>query len=226
MGQPRRAYPGGSASTNGESFLSNSHKGHMTQAAKLGLLLLLLSQASWGTSGQECPLGANLNGQETTLHGRVWRTAHNVVVRPDACSDVVVLAFAGDWDSAVGADRLQRDKNLKRFQKYLFAVRKHSGPGLCLECYLYDVDATLSGRLDASDRVGFRTSLDGSRVTGFDGFGLPMPFSAYRLTIVRVRDVRPIRLGQDKSQDAAARRGPAIPPSPNPAQSPASNPSN
>jgi hypothetical protein len=72
-------------------------------------------------------------------------------LRVVGCDNLVILTYAGDRDTDVTADRLQRDENLKRCQEYTSAVHKSSKKDICVQCMQYgDFEATLTGKLEVA----------------------------------------------------------------------------
>ncbi len=80
---------------------------------------------------------------------------------------------------------LNRDKQFKRFDSLLSQMHDQ-GPGTCLGCREYDVQATLVGRLDAVARA----TLDrkGGKIVGLGGFGDMNAYPA-QLVLESVSDV-------------------------------------
>src|SRR5262245_33690741 len=91
-------------------------------------------------NGVACPFASSVSGQSLTLRGKVDRTMHDMLLVIPGCSEVAVLAFAGEADDALHgismtslnlpraspvescADLvLQRDGEFRRFEKVLGA---------------------------------------------------------------------------------------------------------
>ena len=96
--------------------------------------------------------------------------------------------FAGTITSAKrDAVTLQKDKAFKQFDSAL-AQQHHSPSGLCLACPKYEVQATITGRLDGVDDAAVRR--EKGKIVGLGGFGNANAYTA-RLVIQSVGDVAP-----------------------------------
>jgi hypothetical protein len=167
------------------------------------LLFFACSAAAFAQNPADaCVLDTAANGQAITVHGQAVDEPHDLAFKVVGCDDVVVLAYAGDQDTDVGADQLRTDENLERFKKYTSAVYKSSGKDICMECARYgDVQATLTGKLEVAtippgtvkDSMGFLRDASG-KVAGKWGWGLPVPFARYRLVIFSAADVKAKKL--------------------------------
>ncbi len=82
---------------------------------------------------------------------------------------------------------LQKDKAFKQFDSEL-AQQHHSPSGLCLACPKYDVQATITGRLDSVDDAQVHREKD--KIVSLGGFGNANAYAA-RLVIQSVADVVP-----------------------------------
>jgi hypothetical protein len=164
------------------------------------LLLCTLGRTASGqlTAQSSCPLSTFKNGQTVTVHGTVGQAPHDMALVMSGCSEAVVLVYAGDPESRESSDKLLKDKNLKRFEKYTRTTyRKIGGKGICIQCPKYEVEATFTGRLDVAvdavpeglwkDKLGMLHDQSGKFV-GEAGFGHP-PMQKYRLVIESVSDV-------------------------------------
>lgn len=151
-----------------------------------------------------CPLSTFTNGQTATIHGTVGQASHDLALVVPGCSEAVVLVYAGDPESRQSSERLIKDERLKRFKKYSRATydRKIGEKGICMQCPKYQVEATLTGRLDVAsdtisggrwkDKLGMLHDQSGKFV-GKAGFGHP-PIQKYRLVIEAVTDVEARKL--------------------------------
>ena len=111
------------------------------------LILLFSSFALAQNQSDACVLKTAQSGDVITVRGEALQQPHDLAFAIDGCHDLVLLAYAGDQDSEVGADQLHRDENLKRFRKYTTATYASHGKKVCLECMKYDnVKATVTGR--------------------------------------------------------------------------------
>jgi hypothetical protein len=82
---------------------------------------------------------------------------------------------------------LQKDKAFRQFDSAL--AQQHRSPsGLCLACPKYDVQATITGRLDGVDDAAVRR--ENGKIAGLGGFGNANAYAA-RLVIQSVSDVTP-----------------------------------
>jgi hypothetical protein len=175
------------------------------------LLFLVVSEgvASAQPSRVEssCPLSTFKSGQTVTVHGKIGQAPHDMTLVVSGCSDAVVLVYAGDLESRESSDKLLKDKNLEQFEKYTSATyRKIGGKGICIQCPKYEVEATLTGRLDVAadtvpeglwkDKLGMLHDQSGKFV-GEAGFG-HLPMQKYRLVIESVSDVAARELPKPK----------------------------
>jgi hypothetical protein len=184
-----------------------------TTIYKMMTILLFLVVSEGAASSQpapaesSCPLSTFKNGQTVTVHGKVGQAPHDMALVISECSDTVVLVYAGDPESRESGDKLLKDRNLKRFEKYTSAAyRKIGGKGICMQCPKYEVEATLTGRLDVAadtvpeglwkDKLGMLHDQSGKFV-GEAGFGHP-PMQKYRLVIESVSDVAARELPKPK----------------------------
>jgi hypothetical protein len=96
--------------------------------------------------------------------------------------------FAGTVTPATRtAVTLEKDKAFKQFDSVL--AQQHHGPtGLCLGCSKYDVQATITGRLDGVDNSQVRR--ENGKIVSLGGFGNANAYTA-RLVIQSVADVTP-----------------------------------
>jgi hypothetical protein len=172
------------------------------------LFLLFACSATIGAQGgqSKCVLSSFMNGQVVTVHGRVVHGPHDMMLVIPNC-DTVVLAYADDPNfsataSSTGVNlppgtpvnndsklELRKDSEFRRFQSYVGATNKGGGKNLCMECYMYEVEANFTGRLDVSEKVGLIRDEEEKKIVGMDGFGHPVPFTRYRLIIESVSGV-------------------------------------
>jgi hypothetical protein len=155
-----------------------------------------------------CPLSTFKNGQVVTIHGKVGQAPHDMALVIPGCSDAVVLVYAGDPESREPGEKLLKDESFKRFEKYTRATYegKIGEKGICMRCSKYDVEATLTGRLDVApdpvpegkwkDKLGMLHDQSGKFV-GKAGFGHP-PIQKYQLIIESVSDVAARKLPKPK----------------------------
>jgi hypothetical protein len=173
------------------------------------LVLLLIGAAITATqtrASESCVLDAAKNGQTVAVDGKVVQEPHDLAFEVTGCVERVILAYAGDSETHVRADRLRVDKRLKQFQKYTSAVYRGDKNNTCMQCARYtDVEATLSGVLDIAvistgttkDTMGFLHDESG-RVVGTSGFGHPTRMFKYQLVVLSVLNVRARKLPQPK----------------------------
>ncbi|MBI3476595.1 MAG: hypothetical protein HY010_12755 [Acidobacteria bacterium] len=130
-----------------------------------------------------------------------------MVFLPAGCTETVVLVYAGNSESGELSEKLVKDKNLERFGKYTRATYGKIGRnGTCAQCAMYEVRATLTGRLNVApdvvpqglwkDKLGMLHDQTGKFV-GQAGFGHP-PIWKYRLAIVSVSNVEAKKLPEPK----------------------------
>ena len=160
------------------------------------LLLCSLMMAGQDNPNAECALSSAEKGQTVTLRGQVKSTAHDMLLILPNCESGVVLQYSGDAETETSAVQLKRNRDFKRFQKYTSAAHKSTGKNLCMQCPMYEVEATLTGRLDVAsvsegttrDQLGFVRDRSG-KIVGKAGWGHPMPVYRYRLVIESVSNV-------------------------------------
>lgn len=174
------------------------------------LLLLVVSEesASAQPAAEGCPLSTLKDGDTTSVHGKIADGAHDLLLVIPNCDKAVVLEYAGGPASAVSDDKLVRDENFRRFEKYSSGTYRKTGKGACLQCPKYEVEATLNGRLDVApdavpegewkDKLGMLHEKAGKFV-GKAGFGHP-PIQKYRLVIESVSDVVARELPKPKAK--------------------------
>jgi hypothetical protein len=154
-----------------------------------------------------CPLSTFKDGQKVSVHGRVAYGAHDLLLVIPSCDRTVVLEYAGGPESGESSNKLVRDKNYRRFEKYTRAMYpKVGGKGICIQCPKYEVEATLTGKLDVAadaipeglwkDELGMLHDQSG-KLVGKAGFGHP-PAQKYRLLIESVSDVTARKLPEPK----------------------------
>jgi len=162
------------------------------------VFLLLLSSMAFGQNQTDsCVLNTAKDGDTLTVHGEALQQPHDLAFAIEGCKDLVILAYAGDRDSGVAADQLQKSESLKQFQKYTSSTYKSRGKNICMQCMKYgDVKAALTGRLQVAtvpagttkDNFGFLHDASG-KVVGTSGFGHPTRRFKYRLVIISAADV-------------------------------------
>src|SRR5260370_3624971 len=170
---------------------------HMTMA--ILLLSLFASGAAFTQPAGEgsCPLSTLKNGEAVSIHGRIADGAHDMLLAIPGCDKVVVLEYAGGPETGESGDKLIRDDNFRRFEKYTRATYKNNKKDARVRCPKYEVEATFAGRLDVAadsvpegmwkDKLGMLHDQSGKFV-GKAGFGHP-PIYSYRLVINSVSDV-------------------------------------
>ena len=183
------------------------------------MAVLLFFAASETASAQSvegaCPLSAFKNGQTVTVHGKVGQASHDMALVVPGCSEAAVLVYAGDPESRESGEKLLKDESFKRFEKYTRATYgKIGSKGICMQCPKYEVEATLTGRLDVApdsfpegqwkDKLGMLHDQSGKFV-GKAGFGHP-PIQKYQLIIEAVSDVAARELPKPKvSSDGSSK---------------------
>jgi hypothetical protein len=175
--------------------------------------VLLLFAASETASAQSvegaCPLSVFRNGQTVTIHGKVGQAPHDMALVVPGCSEAVVLVYAGDPESQESSEKFLKDESSKRFEKYTRATYgKIGGKGICEQCPKFEVEATLTGRLDVAadtvpegqwkDKLGMLHDQSGKFV-GKIGFGHP-PIQKYQLVIESVSGVKARELPKPKAK--------------------------
>lgn len=177
-------------------------------------MISLLVSVSPGASAQSktddlCQLSTIRDGQTVSLLGKVENAPHDMVFLPTGCTATVVLVYAGDPESGASRDKLLKDKDLEHFDKYTRATYGKIGrKGMCGQCAMYEVRATLTGRLNIApdvvpeglwkDKLGMLHDQTGQFV-GKAGFGHP-PIWKYRLAIESVSNVAAKKLPKPKSE--------------------------
>ncbi len=92
--------------------------------------------------------------------------------------------FSGKTEAEPAAVTLVKDKSFKQFDSLL--AQQHQKGGTCMGCARYNVEATLTGRLDGVKSASL-TRADG-KITGLGGYGNLNAYPA-RLVIASVADV-------------------------------------
>lgn len=136
------------------------------------------------------------NGKMVHIRGRVENSDHDLLLSSETCKrEKVVLEYPDRLSVKPTADfRLRRDRNFKRLEHVLGAKNKDGS-------YRFEVDATFTGRLDATESAGFVRNESG-KIIGLQGFGHPFPFSRFRLVIESVSDVVARKLPRPGSASA------------------------
>jgi hypothetical protein len=189
---------------------------HMTVCTMVAAVFFsAISASAQPATGGMCPLSTFTNGQTVTIHGRVGQPPHDVALVVPGCAEAVVLVYAGDPESRESSEKLLKDESFKRFVKYTNATYgKIGSKGICMQCPKYQVDATLTGRLDVAsdtvpdgqwkDKLGMLHDRSGKFV-GKAGSGHP-PIQKYRLIIESVSDVVARELPKPKLPDSEGPR--------------------
>jgi len=140
------------------------------------VLLLFFVASILGDGQTPCVLDQAHTGDFIKLRGVVQHGAHDVLIVPEGCPDQEVIV---DWGKRVSATR---DEKFKEFERYLSEQQPEKPNTLCIGCYRWEVTAELTGRLDIAPAAGLITdSKTGKR--SIQGFGHPLPFSRYQLTL-------------------------------------------
>jgi hypothetical protein len=180
------------------------------------LLFCVFGRAASAQSAAEgsCSLSTFQDGQTASVHGKVAHGAHDLLLVVPGCDKAVVLEYAGNEGSGVSVDKLVRDESFKQFEKYARDTYKKVGKGACVQCPRYEVEATLTGKLDVApdtvpegqwkDKLGMLHDQSGKFV-GKAGFGHP-PIQKYRLIIESVSDVSARELPKPKVPDSEGSR--------------------
>ncbi len=186
----------------------------------VAVLTLLSSAIAFGQESDRggCGLAEFANGQTLTVRGKIAIGAHDMLLVVPNCEQSVVLAYAGDSETNVPADKLRRDRNLERFKKYTESRYKSAGKRICLQCAKYEVQASLTGQLEVAiipegairDQLGFLRNGSG-KITGKAGFGHPTPLYKYRLVIESISDVAARRLPRLAAKPGRAARSTRVP---------------
>lgn len=138
-----------------------------------------------------CPLENAKDGQTVTVRGTTLDEPHDLGFAAVGCDSVIILIFAGDQDTNIGAVELRRDRSLKNFEKFT----RHGKV----------VEATLTGKLEIAtipsgttkDAMGFLHDSSG-KIVGTSGFGHPSRMFKYRLVILSVSDVKALKPGKGR----------------------------
>src|SRR5262245_36626175 len=140
-------------------------------------LSLLQIKSPVSDSSKICSLLGAGSGDIVEMSGEVTPGGHDVLVVPENCTERVIL----DWPST-----LRSDPEFRKFESLLSVQRDPEPNVICRECPKYRVWAEFRGPLDRSTNVG----LVRDRKTGslsLEGYGHPLPFTRYRLTVTAVR---------------------------------------
>ena len=156
------------------------------------ILGLVLSVATYAQEQAVCPLIAAKNGDMVMLKGEAVHGAHDGLVRLTGCTDEVLLGYADDPSISEPKPTLKRDEMFRRFREYFNAEQPAQRNAICQGCWKYRVTAEFEGRLDITDSAGLKKDPKTGKVTGFVGFGHPMPFTRYRLVIAKVSNVETV----------------------------------
>jgi hypothetical protein len=182
----------------------------MRKQQRRGIILVLFfcSAIAFGQIADPgaCVLASSTNGQTLTVRGSITNGAHDMLLVVPNCEESAVLVYAGDAETNVPSERLQRDQNLERLKKYTEAEYKSKGKDICIQCPRYEVEATLTGQLDVStipqgfkrDNLGFLHDSSG-KIVGTNGFGHPNRTYKYQLVIESVSGVTARELPQTKA---------------------------
>jgi hypothetical protein len=157
---------------------------------------LALGASARQSDTEGCPVTVANAGRTITVRGTVVQAPHDMLLSVAGCVDPLVVAYAGDEDTGVPASQLQRDKNLQHFRSYATATYKSRGKNICIQCPKYEVEATLTGRLDIAtlpegarkDPFGFARDANG-KVLGKVGWGHPIPIYKCRLVVEAASNV-------------------------------------
>jgi hypothetical protein len=115
--------------------------------------------------------------------------------------------FSGAYTAPTrGAVTLDKSKEFKQFDS-LLSQGHNKGASLCLGCERYEVNATLTGRLDGVADAALQRDQAG-KVIAFGGFGNMNAYPA-RLVLESVTDVTPKEIDYSKS-DAATKTDAAL----------------
>lgn len=161
-----------------------------------GTFALMMWQPAGAGYQQECAVLRELkNGETVRLRGEAVSTGHDLILRPEGCTDTRIILRYTRQRSSDGEALTVRDKAFEDFEKYLRARREPAKNRICPLCPQYRVYARFEGRLEVASHVGVRKDPKSGRVTAVDGFGHPAPFSRYRMTLIRVSEVEAIEIG-------------------------------
>jgi hypothetical protein len=168
------------------------------------LFFLLFSSAeaiAQQSNQPACALSSYANGGTVTLKGTVVDGPHDMLLSISGCPDAVVLAY-GEASEQSPNLKEHGNANLKRFQKYTSAVYQGTKNHPCGSCPMYQVQATLTGKLEVAtipagttkDSLGLLHDASGKIVGKWGGWGHPLPFAGYRLVIFSVAYVNAQKL--------------------------------
>jgi hypothetical protein len=156
------------------------------RAISAGLLGSMVAVQAPGQPASPCVLTAATSGQLLTIRGRVSRDPHNVSITPAGCGDVVL--FEAPWSEWAGLDdltigpRFRQDKVYQHFDRIIRETKPRGG-------YKYDVEVTVTGRLDISDGEELKKANPYYARWAQGGFGSPLPFTRYRIIALWMSDV-------------------------------------
>lgn len=185
----------------------------------IGAILCLPAKAKDQQSKSgSCVLSAAKDGQLLELHGKVVHGARDLLLEVPGCEERIALIYTveecdsrkepclkeGGAVSESGMVTVKKDREFKRFQKYLEVRYKSTRNDICLECYKYEVEATFQGRIGVTDNVDSTLDKDSRHIVAPEGFGHPEPFLRYRLVLHSVSEVTwkklpPLRSSHDRT---------------------------
>lgn len=171
----------------------------------LSLVVLLASMAfvhaAAQQSGSNCVLSSATNGQIVTVQGKVRHEPHDLAFDIRDCNETVLLTYAGKQDNNVSSTSLRSDKNMKLFHQYTYSTYKSRGNNICINCFKYDVEAELTGKLEIAtlppgatkDNENIIRDSSGN-IIGIFGWGHPGPYIYSRFIIQSVSKVKARKL--------------------------------
>jgi hypothetical protein len=153
------------------------------------ILGMLFTTAMYAQNPATCPMLTAKNGEMVTFKAEAIHGAHDGLLRLADCKDEVVLTYADDPGLNEPQLTLKKDETFQRFRELFNEERAAQPDTICKGCWKYRVTAEFKGRLDIADSAGLKKDPKSGKVTGFVGFGHPLPFSRYRLVVTSISNV-------------------------------------
>jgi hypothetical protein len=157
-----------------------------------------VAEAQSSGGGPPCPLAGVSNGQVVTVRGKVRTDPHNSMLEVPGCEDPLLLVFPWYLEAALAdptiGPRFRKDP-VYRSYRHLSGQRHADGS------WRYDIEVTITGRLDVSDGGELRKGSPLIDKLGKGGFGSPIPFTRYRVVALWMSSV----VAQKRAPGAPAR---------------------
>ena len=182
-------------------FLQVKFGSLLSLAALLASIAVIHAEAQ--QSGANCVLSSVSNGKIITIQGTVRHEPHDLAFDVYNCNETILLTYAGRQDNDISSASLRRDKNMKLFRKYTYSTYKSRRNYICIDCFKYDVEAELTGKLEIAtlppgatkDNENIIRDSSGT-IIGIFGWGHPGPYIYSRFIIQSVSKVKARKLPQ------------------------------